>query len=502
MAAWRPPNAHRDGDAMDTMALERLDSFPYRHRANELMTTPVVTIDAARPVMEAALLMIERRISSVVILGADGRLAGIVTERDVLRAIAAGGPGGLATPVSAAMTAPVHAIEADAPLYRALARMTRLGVRHLPVVDDHDRPIGMLTTAALLKQRAAMALTLGDDIAFAVDGPALRALHDKLPALVRALRREEVTATQASAVIAGITRDLTARAGELALAEMASAGRGEPPAAWCLLVLGSAGRGESLLAPDQDNALIHEGSRSDDAWFAAFAERLNRLLDEAGVPYCKGGVMAKNPAFRHSLADWQAQIDSWIARPQPEALLGVDIFHDFVGILGERRLAGALRQHAVRAAGSSPTFLRLLAAAGEHVPSATTLLGRLRTHEGRIDLKRHGLFPIVAGARAAALAWGSTATGTDARLAEAAAKGAFAEDAARSLIEARETIVETILDQQLDDIAAGLPPGNRIDPKRLGHGAASRLRSALDAAAQTPELVHDALSNRPIAAAP
>lgn len=485
---------------MDTEALERIDSFPYRHRAAELMTQPVVTIAPSLPIADAARMMSERRISSLVVVDGDGRLHGILTERDVLRLAAA--HAALTGPVSSVMSTPVHAIEADAPIYRVMARMARLIVRHLVVVDDHNRPIGILTAAGLLKQRAQLALTLGDEIAVAPGSAALRASHDKLPALVRGLRREEVTASQTSQVIAGVTRDLTAHAAELALAEMKSDGRGQPPAPWCLLVLGSAGRGESLLAPDQDNALIHEGSADDDAWFAAFGDRLNRLLDESGVPYCKGGVMARNPAWRHSLAGWRDQVDSWIARPQPEALLGIDIFYDFVGVLGDRRLAGALRQHAVHAAARSPTFLRLLAAQSEEVPRATDLLGRLRTKEGRIDLKLHGLFPIVATARVAALAWGSAATATEARLLEAAAKGALAEDSARSLIEAREAIVELILDQQLADITAGTPPGNRIDPKRLGRSATSRLRNALAVAAGTTELVHDVLSNRPLAATP
>lgn len=500
MAASSPFMAHRAGEAMETTALERLDSFPYRHRVSELMTAPVTTIDAARPIVEAAILMAERRISSVIILDGNGKSCGILTERDVLRLVA-GGSGELARPVSAAMTAPVHTIEANAPVYRALARMARLGVRHLPVVDDDDRPVGMLTSGALLKQRASLALTLGDEIALAVDGAALRAINNKLPALVRALRAEDVSATQASAVVSGVTRDLSARAGELALAEMVSAGRGGAPAPWCLLVLGSAGRGESLLAPDQDNALIHEGGAADDTWFAEFAERFNRLLDDAGVPYCKGGVMAKNPAYRHSLADWRALIDSWIARPQPEALLGTDIFYDFVAVLGERYMAGYLREHAIRAASSSPAFLRLLAASGERVPSATDLVGRLRTKHGRIDLKRHGLFPIVAGARVVALAWGSTATATDLRLAEAAAKGAFARDNALSLAEARGIIVEAILDQQLADIAAGRAADNTVDPKRLGRAGTSRLRKALGVAAETPELVREALTNRPVGSA-
>ena len=56
-------------------------------------------------------------------------------------------------------------------------------------------------------------------------------------------------------------RALTARACELAEAEMAEAGLGEAPAPYALLVLGSGGRGESLLAMDQDNALIYADGR-------------------------------------------------------------------------------------------------------------------------------------------------------------------------------------------------------------------------------------------------
>lgn len=486
---------------MDTEALERLDSFPYRHRVADLMVSPVLSVGDTETVAATVRLMNERRVSSAVVVDRDGRLAGILTERDVLR-LAARGLGGFDLPVASAMTRPVHGIEPDAPLYRALARMARLGIRHLPAVDDHDRPIGILTAGTLLRQRASLALSLGDEIATAPAGAALREVHDRLPALARALRREDVNATQVAGVIAGITRDLTARAGELALAEMAAAGRGTAPAPWCLVVLGSAGRGESLLVPDQDNALIHEGGAQSDPWFAEFGERLNRLLDEAGVPYCKGGVMAKNPAYRHSLAGWREQVDAWVARPQPEALLGVDIFYDFVPVLGERRLAGALREYATRAAGRSPAFLRLLAAAGETAGSATDLLGRLRTRQGRIDLKLHGLRQIVEGARVVALAWASTATGTDARLTEAASKGAFPLEAARSLIESRGIVAEAILQQQLDDIAAGRAPGNAVELGKLGRRAISRLRSAVEAAEQTPELVREALGNRRLTAAP
>lgn len=480
---------------MDTASLERLDSFPYRHRVSELMASPVVALSPEATVAEAARTMSERQVSSVVMLDQSHRLRGILTERDVLRLIARD-RNRLDTPLGDAMSHPVQTIQADAMVYRALARMARLGLRHLPVVDGTGRPVGMLTAGALLKQRASLALTLGDEVELATDAAALRAAHDKLPALAAALRREDVTATQVSAVVAAIVCDLTQRAGELALAAMRDEGRGDPPARWCLLVLGSAGRGESLLVPDQDNALVHEGEVGDDDWFLAFGDHVNRLLAIAGVPLCAGGVMAGRAAFCRSLTAWREAIGAWVAHPRPEALMNVDIFYDFAPVLGDRDLADRLRDHAADAAAGAPVFLRLMAEAGENAGSAFDLLGRWRTTKGRIDLKRHGLFPLVAGARVIALAWRSLARGTDARLHEAADKGALPPDVAAELVAARAGIVEAILDQQLADTERNLPPGNRVEPRRLKRLALRRLRHALQAAATAPEAVRGALTAR------
>lgn len=476
-------------------SLARLDSFPYRHRVAELMTAPVISLPGQATVADAARMMSGRGISSIVVLDDAGRLQGILTERDILRLVARD-PAHLAHALAQEVTTPVESIVADALVYRALARMARLGVRHLPVVDAAGRPLGMLAAGALLRQRANLALTLGDEIEQATDAAGLRAAHDRLPALAAALRREDVPATQVAAVIAAIICDLTARAGALALAGLRRDGQGEPPAPWCLLVLGSAGRGESLLTADQDNALVHGGSARDDAWFMAFGERLNALLDSAGVPLCKGGVMAGRPAFCKSLAGWRMTVDGWVARPRPEALLNVDIFYDFAPVLGDHGLASELRRHAVDQAAAAPGFLRLMADAGETLGGPFDLLGRLRTEKGRIDLKKHGLFAVVGAARVVALAWRSLATGTDLRLSEVAAKGGLTADSASELSAARAVIVEAILEQQLFDLAGGGAPGNLVDTRRLKRSGLRRLRQALETLGDAPHAVRDALTAR------
>jgi signal-transduction protein with cAMP-binding, CBS, and nucleotidyltransferase domain len=176
--------------------------------------------------------------------------------------------------------------------------------------------------------------------------------------------------------------------------------------------------------------------------------------------------------------------------------MNVDIFFDFIAVLGDRDLAAALRRHAADAAAGSPVFLRLLAAAGDTPGSAFDLLGRLRTTKGRIDLKRYGLFPVVAAARVIGLAQRSLATATDVRLAEAAAQGALSTETASDLTAARATVVEAILDQQLADIADGRAPSNRVDPRRLRRAAARRLRQALTTISTVPVAVHDVLTSR------
>ena len=475
---------------MRTDSLRRIDSFPYRHRVAQLMSTPLVSALPEATVAEVSRLMSRRRISSVVAVDHQGRPSGILTERDILHIVATDSAL-LSRPFGEVMSRPVHTVGSGALAYRAIGRMSRHGVRHLAVVDDDGRAVGMLTAGALLKQRATLALTLGDEIEQATETDALREAHGKLSSLAAALRVEEVPAVQVSAVVSGIVCDLTARAAALAAASMPT----PAPAPWCLLVLGSAGRGESLLAADQDNALIHEGDEHG-PWFGTFADRLNEMLATAGIPLCAGGVMARNAAFRGTPATWRERVDQWVDKPQPDALLNVDIFYDFVPVAGERRLAAELRGHAMAAASRSPLFLRLLAETGGDASGAFGWFNRLRTENGRIDLKRHGLFPLVAGARVAALAWTIGAPGTDARLAGAAAKAGVAADMADDLAAARAVLVEAILDQQIADIAQGRSPSNHVELRRLGRRGAHRLAKALQTVTTISDFVQRTLSNR------
>jgi DNA polymerase-3 subunit epsilon/CBS domain-containing protein len=120
------------------------------------------------------------------------------------------------------------------------------------------------------------------------------------------------------------------------------------------------------------------------------------------------------------------------------------------------------------------------------------LFGGFRTTEGRIDLKRTGLFGIVSAARVLAISHHVVERATPARLKGVAALGIGGSDLA-ALTEAHRTFLDLILAQQVEDIANGLPPSNRVATKHLSHHNRDRLHQALRAVQHLDTLKRDLL---------
>lgn len=463
----------------DDPVLRRLDAFPYQKRVGDVMSRPLVTIGPDRPLAEAATLLSDRKISAVVVLDDGGRPRGILTERDLTRAVGIEGAGALSSPVGQVMSSPVATVGPDDFVYVAIGRLDRLGLRHLVAVDGDGRAVGMVTTRALLHQRAGTALVLGDEIEAATDGEGLAAARRRLPELAEGLLAEGLFALDVATVTSAVLRDLTRKATELAVAAMAVESWGTAPAAWAMLVLGSGGRGESLLGADQDNALVHLGGEAEDGWFAELGRRVADTLDHAGIPYCLGGVMAREPAWRHTLAGWEDVIRRWARAASPTDVLAADIFFDFAGVAGDAALADQLRSLAMSEVGASPLLIQHLASDLSRTQAPLRLLGGLRTEGGRVDVKLPGLLPVVGAARALALRHGIAATSTRQRLRALEQAGALPEADRELLEEAQRFLMELVLEQQVLDIRAGQAPGNKVEVGRLDRRRQRRLKQVL-----------------------
>jgi CBS domain-containing protein len=111
-----------------------------------------VTIEPTADLASAARLLVEHRIGAVVICGPGARLAGILSERDITRALADHGTDALALPVSQVMTRNVMTCSEDDSVASLMERMTDGRFRHLPVLRD-GKLVGLVSIGDVVKQR-------------------------------------------------------------------------------------------------------------------------------------------------------------------------------------------------------------------------------------------------------------------------------------------------------------------------------------------------------------
>jgi CBS domain-containing protein len=112
----------------------------------------VVTIEPGANLAAAAKLLAEKRIGTVLILGADRRLVGIISERDIVQALAARGAAALDEPVSQTMTRKVETCNESETIGSIMERMTRGKFRHVPVVEQ-GRLVGIVSIGDVVKHR-------------------------------------------------------------------------------------------------------------------------------------------------------------------------------------------------------------------------------------------------------------------------------------------------------------------------------------------------------------
>ena len=111
----------------------------------------VVTVETGTIVRDAVALLSEKRIGAVPVLE-DGKVAGIMSERDIIHCLAREGAAILDWPVGKVMTAPAITIEPKVSALAALSQMTRRRFRHLPVVEE-ERLIGFVSIGDLVAYR-------------------------------------------------------------------------------------------------------------------------------------------------------------------------------------------------------------------------------------------------------------------------------------------------------------------------------------------------------------
>ncbi len=448
----------------------------FRKLAGMFMKPVTLAVDAGTRCGDVVPAMAEANGSCVLVTGGDGRLAGIVTDRDIARRVTFKTPPDV--PISAVMTAPVHKIGQLDYAYRAVALMRRHNIRHIPVVDDDDRPVGLLDLHDALALTSDQMMDQIDSLSAEGTQDSLRAVKAAQVGLAQELFDEHVPAHEIQQLLTDINNDIYRRVVASALKAMEAEGKGTPPVEFAVLVMGSGGRGENFLFPDQDNGFIladypDADHTAIDEFFIDLAERMTTELDAIGFPLCRGNVMAINPVWRKTAAQWRDQTVMWSRKRNFLAARLFDLFFDFRSVSGRHDLAFELRRHVTEVMARSQGFLHeLYRNTGDHgIPLGwfnRLLLERDgEGHNGRLNLKLGALLPLVEGMRLLALKSGIADTTTLGRIAALGERDALAPDDCDYLADAFRQFTTFLLRQQIEDFQSDREVGYYIYPNEM-----------------------------------
>jgi CBS domain-containing protein len=463
-------------------------------RVRKLVSRPPLIVETTTTVQEAARLITDQQASAVLVVDAlsedprytytdaDGgqwQVRGILTDSDFRTRVVAEGRNP-DTPVGEVMSERLIAIQSDESVYEAMLCMLRNNIHRLPVMYRR-RPIGVVVLADVIRYETNTSLYLVDNIFNQTSAHGLGALLPDVRATCVRMVRDGADSRMVGSALSTIGRSFTRRLLELAEEEL-----GPPPVPYCFMALGSMARDEQTLVSDQDNALVLSDDfdpKRHDEYFLELAKRASDGLAACGYTYCKGDIMATNRRWRQPLSVWKDYFRSWIDRPTPEALLHSSVFFDLESVYGDNRFVEALQDLVAERAAKSDLFLAAMARnALGRTPPLGFFRGFVMEKDGQqnntINLKRRGLAPMTDLIRVHALACGSRAQNSFARLDDIGRAQLLGPGVEGKLRAAMEFLAISRFRHQMLDLQAGRTPDNRIDPDNVPDTERHNLKAA------------------------
>lgn len=490
------PRAERD---VDSISSPRGDLTLFVRRVRELVKGPPVTCLPSAPVAQAARLMSERSVGSIIVRGPDEGHVGIVTDRDLRTRVLAARleP---STPIARVMSSPLVSIDSEASALDALLEMTRRNIHHLGVLSG-GRLTGVVSSHDLLGLQAAHPVATARRIEAAPDVDTLVQSAAQVEGVVSWLASGGAEATDIGRIVAELNDRLVRRALALVQAGLEAGGQGQAPVGFSWLVAGSEGRREQTLKTDQDNGLVYRdpppGVEAVAAtYFARLATAMSETLARLGFPRCPGDFMAANPRWCQPESVWTRYFSAWMETPRPEPLLQASLFFDLRPVGGDEEIGRGLWKWVCETAPTKILFLRHMACVAVDRPRPLGLFGGFAVegsgpHKDRLDLKAGAVLPVTHAMRVYALSLGVRHTNTLDRLRAAGERDILTAAEVSETRDAYQLVARLRLRHQLACLDAGLPPDNFIRPRELGKMDRLLLKEAFKTIARLERGIED-----------
>jgi CBS domain-containing protein len=469
------------------------DRLLFTTQVGDMAVKNVVSTHEETSIREAAQIMSEQGVSSIVIRDPNGLPTGMVTDRDLREKVVARGRS-VGEPIKSIMSTSLIRVDARDYCFEAVLKMIKYNIHHILVIKD-GHLTGVVTNHDMMMLQGTSPLSLTKDIESQQTIEGLIPVSKKINGIVGLLLKEGAKASNITKVITEINDRLVRK-----VLECAERKHGKPPVAYCWIGFGSEGRKEQTFKTDQDNAIITADPATDaeaDAakkYFSPFAEFVRDSLLQCGFPPCPANYMASNPQWCQPLKVWKKYFSTWISTPTPDAVLNSVAFFDFRPMYGDTSLAEMLRDHLNALLKDKKVFLGYLAnMAIKNQPPVgffkSFVVEKGGVHKDELNLKIKGLAPLVDILRLFALEKGIRETSTMERIDTLRSMHTIVKEYADDFEQAFEFITLLRIHHQYEQISNGVAPDNFINPNRLSNLEKRSIKGAFQLISKIQDLI-------------
>lgn len=356
-------------------------------RVQDLMTEQVVSVSPTTTVQEAALLMFKERTSSVLVTE-NGRLEGIITERDMVERVIAARRS-LDCVARDVMTPNPVTISRFSYYYDALSLTLLRGIKHLPVIEG-EKLLGVVTLSDLLRKKNENVMKTIQKIEQCTEETIVsvkKAIYDILETLIK----DKIPMLKTLEIVTQLYDRLVKRAVELAVDKLGEV----VPCHYAFYQMGSAGRGEQFMLTDQDHFLVYEKEEYKE-YFSRLGMEMTNMLEKAGYARCLGLMMCSETSWRGTISEWQERVRGWMLQATNDHLLLAQNFFSYRFLTGTHTLNERFEEGIRELLQRSKIFLyRMSQVEREHViPTLDQPIRSLfKLERKQLDMKKEVLFP-------------------------------------------------------------------------------------------------------------
>ncbi|MBK7637247.1 MAG: CBS domain-containing protein [Saprospiraceae bacterium] len=358
-------------------------------------------------IQDAAIMMADHKIGSIIICNEAQKPIGIITDKDLRIKVVAGDVSKIEK-VAQIMSSPVICVRPSLSIAELQIIMIKNRINHLAVTEDgtvDSRLIGVVSDHDLVVQQADNPSILIKEIRKCTSSIQLKVIRDKTENLIKKYIDKEVSIPYITQIVSEINDDIILRC--IQIAEVKIGKEKFKDIKYCWISLGSEGRQEQLLRTDQDNALIYHHDPNIinvKETCLSLAKEVTSMLHDVGYEYCPADMMASNPAWCQSIAEWKNTFSKWIHNPGEKEIMMCTIFFDYRPVYGDLSLVENLTDHIFGLLDQQEVFLQLLAKnALENPPPLSFfrnfIVEKNGEHKDSFDIKLRAMMPLVDAAR-------------------------------------------------------------------------------------------------------